>query len=99
MARMIENLDKFGTNDRTSKNNSRNSIPSGVYLHGTPRWGGYRSPDSYLSNQWASAAKVRDCEKKIQSLTDKNRSQENHQEQLKSTNENLSQKLNQIPKQ
>ena len=47
----------------------------------------------------ASAAKVRDCEKKIQSLTDKNRSQENHQEQLKSTNENLSHKLNQIPKQ
>jgi len=47
----------------------------------------------------ASAAKVRDCEKQIQSLTDKNRSQEDHQEQLKSTNENLSNKLNQIPKQ
>ena len=27
----------------------------GVYLHGTLRWGWYRSPDSYLSNQWIGA--------------------------------------------
>ena len=37
-------------------------------------------PFAWVFGRAASAAKVRDCEKKIQSLTDKNRSQEDHQD-------------------